>query len=241
MSETRLLALVTGANRGIGFETARQLAGQGHRVIVTSRDGIKGKAAADKLATEGLDVRYHPLDVAREESRLQVFRFLEDRYGRLDVLINNAGIMPEGDPAEPQQASVFDAELEQIRASMETHLYGPLRLAQLAVPMMRRNGHGRIVNVSSGLAQLSDMRGSFAAYRMSKTALNALTRILAAEVRGENILVNSVSPGWVRTRMGGEHAPRPPAEAVRGITWLATLDENGPNGGFYQDRMAISW
>lgn len=241
MTESRPIALITGANRGIGFETARQLGKLGHRVILTSRDGIKGKAATDKLQTEGLDVLYHPLDVDREDSRLQLFKYLEERHGRLDALVNNAGIMPDGDPAQPQQASVFDAELDQVRQSMETNLYGPLRLAQLAVPVMRRNGYGRIVNVSSGLAQISEMRGAFAAYRLSKTALNALTRILAAEVRGENILVNSVSPGWVRTRMGGENAPRPPVEAVRGITWLATLDDNGPSGGFYQDRMAIPW
>ena len=241
MSEPDCVTVITGGNRGIGFETARQLGQQGHLVILTSRDGIKGKAAVDKLQSEGVAVVYHPLDVDREESRLRLFRFIEERYQRLDVLINNAGIMPDGAPDAPQNASVFDTDLDLVRQSMETNLYGPLRLCQLAVPLMRRNGLGRIVNVSSGLAQLSEMRGSFAGYRMSKTALNALTRIVASEVRGENILVNAVSPGWVRTRMGGSNAPRAAAEAVRGITWLATLDDDGPSGGFYQDRMAIPW
>ncbi|MDN3518628.1 SDR family oxidoreductase [Aquisalimonas lutea] len=241
MSDTRPIAAISGANRGLGFETARQLGNLGFRVVLTSRDGIKGKAATDKLQSEGLDVLYHPLDVEREESRLRLFEYLEERLGRLDVLINNAGVMPEGSPDQPQHASVFDTDLDQLRQSMEINLYGPLRLCQQAVPIMRRNGYGRIVNVSSGLAQLSEMRGAFAAYRMSKVALNALTRIVAAEVRGDNILVNSVSPGWVRTRMGGTSAPRAPVEAVRGITWLATLDDDGPSGGFYQDRMAIPW
>ncbi|WP_290648508.1 SDR family oxidoreductase [Aquisalimonas sp.] len=241
MSETRIVTLITGANRGIGFETARQLGWLGHEVVLTSRDGITGKAAADKLQSEGLRVVYHPLDVDREDSRQRLFGFLEEHYQRVDTLINNAGIMPDGSPDQPQRASVFGTQLDQVRQSMETNLYGPLRLCQLAVPLMRRNGFGRIVNVSSGLAQLSEMRGSFAAYRLSKTALNALTRILAAEVEGENILINAVSPGWVRTRMGGRNAPRPVAEAVRGITWLATLGDDGPNGGFYQDRTAIPW
>lgn len=241
MSDTRPIAVISGANRGLGFETTRQLGNLGFRVVLTSRDGIKGKAATDKLQSEGLDVVYHPLDVEREESRLRLFEYLEERFRRLDVLINNAGVMPEGSPDQPQHASVFDTDLDQLRQSMETNLYGPLRLCQQAVPVMRRNGYGRIVNVSSGLAQLSEMRGAFAAYRMSKVALNALTRIVAAEVRGDNILVNSVSPGWVRTRMGGTSAPRAPVEAVRGITWLATLDDDGPSGGFYQDRMAIPW
>lgn len=235
------IALVTGANRGLGFETARQLGRLEHRVLLTSRDGIKGKAATEKLQSEGLDVVYHPLDVDREDSRNRLFRFIRERFGRLDVLVNNAGIMPEGQPEQAQQASVLETGLEPVRACMETHLYGPLRLCQEAVPLMRRNGYGRIVNISTALAQLAEMRGGFAGYRFSKVALNAMTRAIAAEVRGDNILVNAVNPGWVRTRMGGGQAQRSPAEAVRGITWLATLDESGPNGGFYQDRMAINW
>ncbi|MCP1676073.1 NAD(P)-dependent dehydrogenase (short-subunit alcohol dehydrogenase family) [Natronocella acetinitrilica] len=241
MNQVRRVAVVTGANRGLGFETARQMAQLGYRVVLTSRDGIKGKAAADKLQSERLDVRFSPLDVSREESRSRLIEFVAGEYERLDVLINNAGIMVDGAPDEPQKSSFFDVGLDLVRETMETNVYGPYRLIQLAVPQMRRHGYGRIVNLSSGLGQLAEMRGSFPAYRMSKTALNALTRIAAAELKGENILINACSPGWVRTRMGGKSAPREAAEAVRGITWLATLQDDGPSGGFFQDRMSIPW
>ncbi|MFV8833909.1 SDR family oxidoreductase [Aquisalimonas sp.] len=241
MSDNQPVTVITGANRGLGFETARQLGRLGHTVVLTSRDGIKGKAAVDKLQSEGLTVVYHPLDVEREESRLRLLRFLDERYQRLDVLINNAGVMPDGPTDAPGATSVFDTEIAQVRQSMETNLYGPLRLCQLAVPLMRRHDYGRIVNVSTGLAQISEMKGEFTAYRLAKTALNALTRIVAAEVRNENILCNAASPGWVKTRMGGPNAPRSAAEGVRGIVWLATVSDDGPRGGFYQDRMAIPW
>ncbi len=241
MNQLRRVAVVTGANRGLGFETARQMAQLGYRVLLTSRDGIKGKAAADKLQSEGLEVRCRPLEVTREESRKRLLDYVEHEYGRLDVLINNAGVLLDGQSDQPQKASFFDVDLEAVQQSMETNLYGPYRLVQLVVPLMRRNSYGRIVNLSSTLGQLSEMRGSFPAYRLSKTALNALTRIAAAELKGENILVNACSPGWVRTAMGGPSAPREPAEAVRGVTWLATLQDDGPSGGFFQDRMSIPW
>ncbi len=241
MNTQRRVALITGANRGIGFETARQLGRLNYDVVITSRDGIKGKAAADKLQSEGLSVAYCPLDVTREESRQRAIAFVRERFERLDVLVNNAGIMPDGSPEKPHQASFFDTELGDVIRSMETNLYGPYRMIQLCVPVMRARDYGRIVNISSGLGQLADMRGAFPAYRMSKTALNALTRIVAAELKGENILVNAASPGWVKTAMGGPAAPRTPAETVPGITWLASLPDDGPSGGFFQDRMSIPW
>ena len=241
MNQLRRVAVITGANRGLGFETARQMAQLGYRVVLTSRDGIKGKAAADKLQSEGLDVRLRPLDVSREESRLRLAAYLDEEFDRLDVLINNAGIMLEGPPDEPQKSSLFDIGLDTVRETMDTNVYGPMRLIQLCVPLMRRHAFGRVVNVSSNLGQLAEMRGSFPAYRMSKTALNALTRIAAAELKGDNILVNACCPGWVRTRMGGPAAQRDAVEAVRGITWLATLQDDGPSGGFFRDRMSIPW
>lgn len=240
-ASTQRVALVTGANRGLGFETARQLAGRGYKTILTSRDGLAGKAAADKLQSEGLDVAHQPLDVTREDSIRRLAEFLDNAFGGLHVLINNAGIQPEADVDHPQAASVFSSQLDNLRAAAETNVFGPLMLCQKLVPLMRRQHYGRIVNVSTGMAQLSDMGGGYPAYRLSKTALNALTRILAAETRGENILVNAVCPGWVKTRMGGPNANRSPAEAVAGIIWAATLDENGPSGGFFRDGEPIPW
>lgn len=241
MAERQRIALITGANRGIGFEVARQLGKLGQKIVLTSRDGLKGKAAADKLQSEGLDVVYYPLDVTREDSIRKVREFVSDRFQGLDVLINNAGIFQDGRPDRPQQASIFDAELSVIRESMETNAYGPLRLAQTFVPLMRQHDYGRIVNLSSGLALLSDMRGAFPAYRMSKAALNVVTRILAAELKGENILVNAVDPGWVRTKMGGESANRSPAEAAADIAWAATLPDDGPSGCFLHHRRPSEW
>ena len=241
MAERQRIALITGANRGIGFEVARQLGRLGLKVILTSRDGLKGKAAADKLQSEGLDVVYYPLDVTREDSVRKARDFVTERFHGLDVLINNAGVFQDGRPDRPQLASVFDAEMDVIRESMETNAYGPLRLAQTFVPLMRQHGYGRIVNLSTGLAQLSEMRGSFAAYRISKASLNAVTRILAAELKGENILVNAVDPGWVRTKMGGENANRSPAEAAGDIVWAATLPDDGPTGSFLHHRRPAEW
>jgi len=241
MSDQQPVAVVTGGNRGIGFEISRQLGKLQYKTVLTSRDGLKGKAAADKLQSEGLDVVYHPLDVTRPESVHRLLEFLGNAFGRLDVLVNNAGIFPDGAPDKPQQSSVLDVSVDVIETAFDTNLYGPLRVSQALLPLMRQNGYGRIVNLSTGLAQLSEMRGSFPAYRFSKTSLNALTRMFAAELRTENILVNAVDPGWVKTKMGGPNATRSPAEAMDTIIWLATLPDDGPTGGFFRDRKSLSW
>jgi NAD(P)-dependent dehydrogenase (short-subunit alcohol dehydrogenase family) len=224
--------VVTGANRGIGREIARQLAQRpGFTVVLTARDERKGKAAARDLGTG-----FHPLDVASERSIAGLAEFLGKNYGRCDVLVNNAGIL-----ADPRGSRILDSKVETHRATLETNVLGPLMLAQALVPLMRKHRYGRIVNVSSAMGQLSDMGTGSPAYRMSKAALNALTLMLAADLCGSGILVNSMSPGWVRTDMGGSSAPRSVAEGADTAVWLATLPDNGPSGGFFKDRKPIAW
>jgi NAD(P)-dependent dehydrogenase (short-subunit alcohol dehydrogenase family) len=227
---TKRVALVTGANRGLGLETCRQLARQGYTVILGSRDEAKGRAAAAELARERLEVVPRALDVSSTESITALAHAIEREFGRLDVLVNNAGILPKD-----------EERIEVIRETMETNVYGPYQLCQALVPLMRKGGYGRIVNVSSGMGQLSDMEGGWPAYRISKTALNAVTRIFAAETAGSGILVNSICPGWVKTDMGGADAERSIPEGADTIVWAATLPENGPTGRFFRDREPIEW
>jgi NAD(P)-dependent dehydrogenase (short-subunit alcohol dehydrogenase family) len=234
------VALVTGANRGLGFETSRQLARSGLQVILTSRDEAKGHEAARTLANEQLDVRFHALDVTSERSIAVLARFAEREVGRIDVLVNNAGVMLEGESSRPSPA-VLPTDLETFERTYAANLFGPVRLCHAFVPGMRERGFGRVVNVSSGLGQLADMRGGWPAYRSSKAALNALTRVLAAELAGTNVLVNSVDPGWVRTDMGGSEADRSPLEGSDTIVWAATLPDGGPSGRFFRDRQPIPW
>ena len=226
------LALVSGGNRGIGLEVCRQLAERGYAVIMGSRDEENGRVAA-----EGLDWNVIPqqLDVADEGSVDRMAAFLEDEFGRLDILVNNAGISND----EGQRG--VDADLDRVKESLEANLFGAWRLCEMAIPLMRRNGYGRIVNVSTGLAALEDMGGGSPGYRVSKTALNALTRILASELRGSGILVNAVNPGWVQTDMGGSGATRSVEEGAEALVWAATLPNSGPTGGFFQDRRPVPW
>lgn len=236
------VAVVTGANRGLGLETVRQLAKRDIRVIVTSRNASRGEAAFEKLLAEELDVVFHALDVTSESSVAELGAFIHSRCGRVDILVNNAGVSLDGHGSEEVgSASVFNASLETLSATLKTNLYGPLLLAQELVPLMKQQHYGRIVNVSSGMGQLSEMEGKSPTYRISKTALNALTRILAAETRGFNILVNSVCPGWVRTDMGGPNAERTVEQGASGIVWAATLPDDGPSGGFFRDGQPIPW
>ncbi len=236
------VAVVTGANRGLGLETARQLAKRDIRVIVTSRNASKGEATLEKLLAEGLDVLLHVLDVTSENSVAELGAFIHSRCGRVDILVNNAGVFLDSHGAEEVGGtSVFNTSLEILSMTLKTNLYGPLLLAQELVPLMKQQHYGRVVNVSSGMGQLSEMEGKSPAYRISKTALNALTRILAAETQGHNILVNSVCPGWVRTDMGGPGAERTVEEGASGIVWAATLPDDGPNGGFFRNGQPIPW
>jgi NAD(P)-dependent dehydrogenase (short-subunit alcohol dehydrogenase family) len=236
MADTTRIALVTGGNRGIGLEICRQLADHGLTIILTARDASKGKAAAKALQDLKLAVEFQRLDVSSCRSIRACVASIAERRGRIDVLVNNAGIM-----IDPRGSRFLDSKLDTYRDTLETNLYGPLQLAQAVVPLMKANRYGRIVNVSSGQGQLSEMGAGTPAYRVSKTALNALTRILAAEFHGSNILVNSMCPGWVRTAMGGEGAPRTPGEGADTALWLATLPDDGPTGGFFRDRKPLEW
>jgi NAD(P)-dependent dehydrogenase (short-subunit alcohol dehydrogenase family) len=230
------IAVVTGANRGMGFEVSRQLAKADMQVILTSRDPEKGQKAAEQLQLEGFDIIYYPLDVANAES-IEVFsQFVRHKFGRVDVLINNAGLM-----IDAPEISVFDAKVDTLRKTMEANVYGPFQLIQALVPLMKEHHYGRIVNVSSGMGQLTDMGGGYPGYRLSKVSLNALTRIFANELAGTNILVNTMCPGWVRTDMGGPGATRTPEQGVDTMVWLATLADDGPTGGFFRDRQPIPW
>ncbi|MDG4554255.1 MAG: SDR family oxidoreductase [Candidatus Competibacter sp.] len=239
---TSPVAVVTGANRGLGLETARQLAKRDFRVLLTSRNVGKGEMALEKLLAEGLDVLFQPLDVTSESSVAELGAFIHSRCGRVDVLVNNAGVFLDSHGSEDSgSASVFNASLKTLTATLRTNLYGPLLLTQELVPLMKQQHYGRIVNISSGMGQLSEMEGRSPAYRISKTALNALTRILAAETQGYNILVNSVCPGWVRTEMGGPNAERTVEEGATGIVWAAILPDDGPTGGFFRDGEPLPW
>lgn len=236
-SNTRV-AVVTGGYGGIGLAICEGLAKAGLRIILAGRNPNEGNACAEDLQAKGLDVVYAPLDVTRPEDIQRLSQFIDHKYGRLDVLVNNAGIFP--DSAESDN-TLMTAKIETIQRGLETNVYGPIRLCQTLIPLMQRNQYGRIVNVSSGMGQLAEMGGGSPAYRLSKTALNAVTCILSAELEGTNILVNSMCPGWVRTRMGGEEAPRSPQEGADTAIWLATLPDNGETGGFFRDRKSIAW
>jgi NAD(P)-dependent dehydrogenase (short-subunit alcohol dehydrogenase family) len=227
------VALVSGGNRGIGREVARQLAAQGYQVVIGSRDLGRGEQAAEEL---GAGVAARQLDVTSAESIERCIAAISDELGRLDVLVNNAGIEGGG-----WRTNALDVDLDDVRGTMETNLYGAWRLTQAALPLMRRGGYGRVVNISSGMGQLSDMGGHAPGYRLSKAGLNVLTRMLTAELEGENILVNSCCPGWVRTDMGGPNARRSVEEGADTPVWLATLPDDGPRGGFFRDRRSIPW
>ncbi len=230
--ENGWVALVSGANRGLGREIVRQLTERGITTILGSRDEEKGRAAAEGM--EG-DVRVRQLDVTDEKGIQNLARDVEEEFGRLDVLVNNAGVSIDGG-----QRGV-DADLDVVRETLEMNLFGAWRLCEAFVPLMQRNRYGRIVNISSGMGALKDMGGGSPAYRVSKTSLNALTCILAPELRGTGILVNSVCPGWVQTDMGGSGASRTVEEGVDTLVWAATLPNNGPTGGFFRDRRPIPW
>jgi NAD(P)-dependent dehydrogenase (short-subunit alcohol dehydrogenase family) len=232
--EGKKIALVTGANRGLGFETCRQLARLGLTVILSARDYTKGEVAAKQLIERGLDVIFYELDVLNQNHINRITRQIEQRFGQLDVLVNNAAILYD------TWQSTLNADLEVVNQALTTNLFAPWRLSQLCIPLMTRNNYGRIVNVSSGAGSLHYMGSGSPAYSVSKAALNAFSRILAADVHGTGILVNSVDPGWVATDMGGRGG-RPIEDGANGIVWAATLPDNGPSGGFFFDGKPAPW
>ncbi|MGI9404255.1 MAG: SDR family oxidoreductase [Hyphomicrobium sp.] len=238
MADKRV-ALVTGANRGIGLEIVRQLSRIGLVAVLASRELEKGKAAAATLASEGLDAPVVALDVTDADSIGGGVAEVLGLFGRIDVLVNNAAILKEG--FSPEDSSVLDVSGDLVDLTFLTNTVGPLRLIQAIVPGMRERGYGRIVNLSSGAGQLAEMGSGFPAYRMSKSAINALTRMTAAELGSHEIKVNSVCPGWVRTDMGGPNATRTIAHGAETAVWLATLPDDGPTGGFFRDMKPIPW
>lgn len=242
MIDKQKVALVTGANRGIGLETSRQLAKSGYKVILTSRNTEAGEKQTQQLQAQGLDVHYHKLDVTRQADILKLKAFLEDQFDGLHVLVNNAGVLMEGDRvAPPVSPAILDTDLNRIRSTFEVNSLGPLQLTLELLPLMRKVKYGRIVNVSSGMGSMGEWSSGYPAYRISKVSLNMITRLLAAELQGENILVNSVCPGWVRTDMGGPNANRTLAEGASGLVRLATLEDGGPSGRNFRDDREIPW
>jgi len=228
-SQQGRVALVTGGARGLGVEVCRQLAQAGMTVWLTARDEERAAAVAAELAGDG-DVRAARLDIDDSAD----IEALAARIERLDVLVNNAAIDYDTD----QRA--LTADLDRVRRDLDTNLFGAWRMAQAFAPHLRASGHGRLVNVSSGAGSITDRTsGRTPAYSTAKLALNGLTRMLAAELRDDGVLVNSVCPGWTATDMGG--GGRPVAEGARSVTWACLLDDDGPTGGFFRDGREIAW
>ena len=227
------VALVTGANRGLGFEVARQLGERGMTVLLGARDMDKGLHAARQLAHLPGEMIAVQLDITRQDQVDTLARWITITYGRLDVLVNNAGgyYHPRTNPVE--------VDIAPAREAMDTHLFGTWRVCSAMSPLMHRHGYGRIVNVSSGYGATTTSGANCPAYRVSKAALNSYTRTLASELEGSGILVNAVCPGWVATDMGGPGG-RPVSAGAAGIVWAACLTES-LTGGFYRDGQRIAW
>ena len=233
MEPTRV-AIVTGGNRGIGYEVCKELSGAGCSVVLTSRNEIDGKNAIVSIHDHD-NISYHKLDVTNIKDISYLRDWILKTYGRLDILINNAGIyLDEG-------VSVFEVDEKIIHETLAVNFYGAFQMCKAFVPIMKQNGYGRIVNISSGYGAMNEMAGYQAAYRISKASLNALTLIMADELRDVDIKVNAVCPGWVSTNMGGKMAPTSPHIAAMDIVHFALVDSKGPTGKFFRYKKAIQW
>jgi NAD(P)-dependent dehydrogenase (short-subunit alcohol dehydrogenase family) len=229
------VALVTGANRGMGLETSRQLLVRGLRVVMTGRNEVATERARRQLGDVSENAITVPIDVTDRTSIEKARRAILKQFGGVDVLVNNAAVLIfEND-------DVLSIPSDGFRRTLETNLIGVVEMCRAFVPWMAERGYGRIVNVSSGAGQLSSMSTYAPAYSISKAALNAFTRILAETYRSRGVLANAVDPGWVRTDMGGTSAPRSVQQGVETTVWLATLPDGGPTGGFYRDGREIDW
>ena len=229
------VVVVTGANRGIGLEVVRQLAVRGDRAVLAARDLQRGQAAADALrARDGVEVDVVRLDVTDPEGCAAAAEQVRARRGRVDVLVNDAAVHYD----IGKRATT--ADLHTVQEALDTNLLGAWRAALAFLPLLREGGSARIVNVSSEAGSLTNMGGGTPAYSVSKTALNALTRMLAAELRPDGVLVNSVCPGWVATDMGGAGG-RPVADGAASVLWAVDLPDDGPTGGFFRDGRPLPW
>lgn len=233
------VAVVTGASRGLGYASAVALAQRGYRVIFAMRKPEAFQSKLAELIKRDLDVLVMSLDTSKSESIDAFFKKLQQEVGHCDVLVNNAGIFIDNEDGSHQD--FLKTKRSTVEKTFATNTIGPMLLIQKFLPAMMAEDYGRIVNVSSGMGQLSEMSPAYAAYRMSKTALNALTALVAAQTKGTDVLVNSICPGWVRTDMGGPHASRTIDQGIKGIVWAATLPKDGPNGGFYRDSEKLAW
>jgi NAD(P)-dependent dehydrogenase (short-subunit alcohol dehydrogenase family) len=231
------VVLVTGANRGIGKEVARQLALRGYQVLLGARDSAQASAVAEELtASTGQQVRGLTLDISDPASIASAAEQIARDPGRLDVLVNNAGIGSDFGVAG------VDPDFDAIQRALDTNFYGSYRLTIALLGLLRESAHPRIVNVSSGMGGVNEMGGWSPGYRVSKAALNAVTRILSTELKEERFLVNSACPGFVNTDMGGPMgATKPVEDGAAGIVWLAMLPDDGPTGGFFRDGAPIAF
>lgn len=240
MSEEARIAIVTGANRGIGLAATRMLAERSFTVVLCARDATSGGKAQSRLEAAGLPVVLRKLDVTRSEETASLARWLRKQFGHIDVLINNAGIMLESRrPGAKHSSDPMQVSMSTLLEHINVNTLGAIRMIQVLAPLMREGA--RIVNLSSGLGQLKDMGGGQLAYRLSKAALNAATRVFAAELAGHGVSVYAMCPGWVRTRMGGDRAVRSVEEGADTAIWLATQNPAPESGLFYRNREPIAW
>jgi NAD(P)-dependent dehydrogenase (short-subunit alcohol dehydrogenase family) len=239
---TPRIAVVTGANRGIGQAVARGLARLGHHVVLALR---RVNAADETLASIhalGGSAETLLLDITDDASAQQAARTLTERHGRVDVLVNNAGIMAGA------AQTVFDTSVAEFEAALTTNAFGAHRVTTVLLPLLRASASARVVNVSSTGGSITDTIDAASPYalpsslyRLSKAALNMITAMQARDLRTDRILVNAMCPGWVRTDMGGPQAPKTPDEGADTVLWLATLPDTGPTGGFFRDRECLAW
>jgi NAD(P)-dependent dehydrogenase (short-subunit alcohol dehydrogenase family) len=243
MLENKKVALVTGANKGIGFEVARQLAEQGMTVLLGARNVERGEEAAAKLRDENFDAQFIRLDIGDAATHQSAAQFIEEKFGKLDVLVNNAGIaLDAGEkPSEVSQ--------DLLRQTFDTNFFGAIAVTQAFLPLIKKSDAGRIVNVSSGLGSLtqnSDPNWEFfqvkpLAYNASKTALNAFTVILAHELKDTDIKVNSADPGFTATDLNGHQGYKTVEQGASIITDLAVLSDDGATGSYFDDRGVLPW
>lgn len=249
MSAEKRVAVITGSYKGLGFEIARQLAKLDNiQVIISSRDEVKGLAACEKLAQQGLEVDYLPLDVTDDISVKDFVSKLRNKYSKVDILVNNAGVNPA---KEIEESSILTTKLDTVLSTFAVNAVGPLRICQALIPLMKERNYGRIVNVSTEMASLNSIANDFypiaPSYRLSKLGLNGLACLLAKELKGTNILINNYSPGWMKTDIGGANAPLTVEEGAETAVYLATLPDGGPQGGFFAEMrkfggpFALSW